>query len=92
MDSADAFTAMDINMHLIIHAGGVRILRDEKDQVTRVLQPKSDPVDGELVEAPIYVEIDRQEDNDVIFETIRKALNDVLIDNVRVVSDFLYYF
>lgn len=83
-----ALGAMDINMHLIIHAGGVRIVRDKDGLVTEVLTPDSPPQEGEVAEAPIYIEIDRQEDDELNFENIRKTLNDVLIDNNRVVSDF----
>ena len=53
--------------HLIIHLGGLRILRDNKRNVTEVL-PYNEEVKSERNEAHIYIEIDRQTDSKILMQ------------------------
>ncbi len=74
------------NVHLIIHMGGVKVTRDSKGNLIDLL-----PYDaiGKNVyqEAPIYFEIDRQDDEKIL-ESIRKDLFSVLQDIKRAYDDW----
>jgi glutamate dehydrogenase len=51
----------DLQIHFIIHFGGLKVLRDAENRITDILPPgAADP--KERPEAPIYIEIDRQTD------------------------------
>lgn len=59
---------MDLVSHLIIHIGGVRLARNKQGMVTKVLPRNGDGPKGTLVEAPIFMEIDRITDPVLIAE------------------------
>jgi glutamate dehydrogenase len=71
---------LGLNFHLIIHFGGMKLLRDETGKVIEVL-PFDTPIgDGVVAEAPIHMEVDRQTDPAILEDltkNLRKVLNDV---------------
>lgn len=70
---------MELNIHLIIHMGSLRLKRDSQGNVIEVLEPNAKD-ESVPAEAAIYIEIDRQSDPLVlekIEENIRHVLNDV---------------
>ncbi len=68
-------------IHYAIHFGGLKVLRDEENQIKTIL-PIGEITPKALSEAPIYIEIDRQVDPEVM-ETLRLNIESVLAD-VRV--------
>lgn len=74
--------------HLMIHTGGIRVLRDENGYMTKVL-----PYDHEqnnhryILEAPIYMEIEKQTDPHVL-EEIKENIIRVLDDVRAAVEDW----
>lgn len=82
---------MEINrhgylVHYIVHLGGVRVKRDEQNRICE-LYPRDKPVKDTLVEAPIYLEIDRQIDPEVM-KQLEHDLKKVLSDVELAVSDW----
>ena len=75
---------MEINrhgylVHYIVHLGGVRLKRDDNHRITHIY-PRDRAVKDTLVEAPIYLEIDRQMDPEVMKQLehdLKRVLNDV---------------
>lgn len=65
--------------HLMIYIGGVKVCRDKKNCVEDVLSYHSTHVKACTIEAPIYMEIDRQTDP--------KALADIQSNIARVLKD-----
>ena len=59
---------MGLTSHLIIHMGGLRILRGKDNEVTAVFPRYSNIPEAVLTEAPILMEIDRQTDPLVLEE------------------------
>lgn len=74
--------------HLVIHMGGFCVKRDKKNQITSVLPRASKKDKNVIVEAPIFIEIDRQTDPQVL-EELHRNLERVLEDNRAVVEDWL---
>lgn len=78
---------MRIGLHLIIHMGGVRLIRGQDDEVTSVLPRQGAAPHDAVTEAPIFLIIDRQSDPaiiDKLFEHVERALE----DNSAVVTDW----
>ncbi|MFY7697249.1 MAG: NAD-glutamate dehydrogenase [Legionella sp.] len=73
--------------YLIIHMGGLHLIRNENNQIVSVLPKNGDLPENAQIDAPIFLEIDRQTDP-VIIEEIRQQLERVLIDNRAVVEDW----
>lgn len=76
----------DLQIHFMIHFGGLKLLRDDKHRIIEVLpigamNPKA------TSEAPIYIEIDRQTDPHVM-ETLCKNIQRVLSDVRQAVHDW----
>jgi glutamate dehydrogenase len=75
---------MEINrlgftIHLIIHSGGMKVNRDEEGRI-KTIYPFDSNVKNASIEAPIYLEIDKQTDPEVlrsITENLQRILNDV---------------
>ncbi len=67
-----------IQIHLAIHFGGLKVIRDTADRITEIV-----PIDGvdpkATTEAPIYFEIDRQNDL-AVMEELAVALQQILAD------------
>ena len=82
---------LDINrhgflVHHIIHLGGMRVLRNDKHQIVEIL-PQSKKAPGSVMEAPIYLEIDRQTDPEVL-RHLQSSLEGVLQDVAASVTDW----
>lgn len=77
----------ELTIHLMIHMGGMRFIRDKKGKVDRVLPLEGNDEDGAISEVPIYIEIDRQS-NEKQLKNIREGIIDVLKDINQVVSDW----
>lgn len=71
----------DIQIHLAIHFGGLKVVRDANHCIQLILPPGGTSPDA-TTEAPIYFEIDRQSDPK-IFEELKTDIEHVLSD-VRV--------
>lgn len=72
---------MGYSTNLIIHLGGMQVRRDKKGHITEVL-PFDDLADDVIIEAPIYLEIDKETDPaklKAIEENLYQILNDVSI-------------
>lgn len=80
---------LGFTVHLMIHMGGMQVCRDQDGFVTKVeaYNVDSDDIRG-TVEAPVYMEIDRQTDP-VVLAMIEENLNRVLLDVETVVQDWL---
>lgn len=82
---------MGFEAHLVIHMGGLTVKRNEKNQVVQVLPRSSNPAMDHktdvFVEAPIFMEIDRQTDP-AILEELHRNFDRVLEDNRAVVEDW----
>lgn len=85
-------TLMEINRlgltaHLIIHAGGMKIERNTEHHITRILKSEDAPTNSTHPEAPIMIEIDRQ--NDVAeLEKLQQNLLRILSDVRIAVEDW----
>lgn len=74
--------------HLVIHMGGLCLQRDKHNhKITAVLPRGSDTEASVSVEAPIFIEIDRQTDP-VVLQELFHSFKRVLEDNVAVVEDW----
>lgn len=70
---------LSYSTHLVIHLGGMQVRRNEQHQITEVLPFEAAHKEG-LVEASIYMEIDRQNDESKLAEieaNLYRILNDV---------------
>lgn len=79
---------MQISMHMSIHMGGLRVERNEKNEMIRILPRYSHPSNDVLLEAPILFEIDRQTSPDVLKE-LQNALETALDDTRDVFEDWI---
>lgn len=82
---------MEINrrgfkIHFMIHMGGVKLRRDTKGVVIDILPLDSEQGDA-AVEAPIYIEIDRESDTKNL-ENLKQGLERVIGDVQLVVQDW----
>ncbi len=71
---------MGLSSHLIIHMGGISVRRDKENHIIEILPRNSESKQKDIIhEAPIFVEIDRQTDPEILHllhENIEKALRD----------------
>ncbi|KTD21152.1 NAD-glutamate dehydrogenase [Legionella londiniensis] len=79
---------MGLASHLIIHMGGLRVIRNEKNIITDILPQQGKLPKEAEVDAPIFMEIDRQTDPSMLEELYRN-FERVLEDNRVVVEDWL---
>lgn len=79
---------MGLVSHLIIHMGGMHVLRGEDNEVTSVLPRQNKLLKEALNEAPILMEIDRLTDPQIL-EELHRNFERVLEDNTAVVEDWL---
>jgi glutamate dehydrogenase len=79
---------MGLISHLIIHMGGMHVLRNANHEVTTIFPRHGHAHDGALSEAPILMEIDRQTDPQILKE-LHSNFEHVLEDNRAVVEDWL---
>ena len=81
---------LGLESHLVIHMGGLKVIRDDHNQVIDILPRNgntNEKIKGLIVEAPIFIEIDRQTDP-LILEELHRNFERVLIDNHAVVEDW----
>lgn len=81
-----ALTRLGYTIHLIIYSGGMKVYRDEAGAITKIF-PFDSSVKDAIVEAAIYMEIDKQTDPKVLKE-ISDNLHRVLKDVRDAVSDW----
>lgn len=70
---------LGFTVHLIIHPGGIRVRRDSKNRIVAFL-PNDAKSQDVIVEAPIYMEIDRQTDPDkltLVQDNLERVFNDI---------------
>nr|WP_230206126.1 NAD-glutamate dehydrogenase [Coxiella-like endosymbiont of Amblyomma americanum] len=71
---------LGLTTHLMVHMGGVKISRNKKYQVNNIFAYHIESYKENTLEAPIYMEIDRQTDLKVLMDiqrNIRRVLRDV---------------
>lgn len=78
---------MGIASHLIIYLGGLKLVRDKNDDVTKILPRESKLIKGAISESPIFIEIDRQTDP-IVLQELHTNLEKVLTDNRAVSEDW----
>ena len=92
-------TRLNLDHFFMVHMGGMLVLRDNKGAITDIERYKGQEIKVGVVEAPIYIEIEKQHDP-AAMESIRlhllRVLNDVCIavadwpnmcEKMRVLSD-----
>lgn len=78
---------MESSIHLIIHMGGMAVVRDNKGNITDILPKNTSSVPKAVIEAPIFIEIDRQTDP-VVLHKFLDEFNLSLKKNCAVVDDW----
>lgn len=78
---------MGIGIHLTVHMGGIRLLRDTENRVIEVLPRNDDQAPDALVEAPIVLKINRQTDPELI-KKLEHQFQQVLTENRAVIDDW----
>ncbi|WP_028387863.1 NAD-glutamate dehydrogenase [Legionella fairfieldensis] len=80
---------LGIVSHLIMHMGNLRVKRNNENEITDVLSRNDQISDKEvIVEAAIFIEIDRQTDTSVL-EELHRNFERVLDDTRAVVEDWM---
>ncbi len=79
---------MGFSSHLIIHMGGLRLMRGKNNEVSAVLPKYGEIPEGAETDAPIFMEIDRITDHTVLDE-LHRQFERALADNRAVVEDWL---
>lgn len=82
----NALNKRDITTHIIVHAGGIKVKRDEKNCITEVLPVETEDKNCSS-EALIFIEIDRQT-NPAILTDLENSILGVLEDVRLAVSDW----
>lgn len=77
---------MGLTQHLMIHTGGMRVVRDQQGMITAVL-PFAQSEPKAVLESPLYMEIDRQTDP-AILEEVKENITHVLGDVRLTVNDW----
>ncbi|MBS0359550.1 MAG: NAD-glutamate dehydrogenase [Proteobacteria bacterium] len=80
-------TRLGFTIHLIISFGGMKICRDAKGKIYKILPYNAEVTKEVTPEAPMYIEIDRVTDPKVL-EDIKTNLERVLTDVREVVEDW----
>ncbi|QIN32503.1 NAD-glutamate dehydrogenase [Legionella longbeachae] len=79
---------MGLSSHLTIHMGGIRVKRDKNNKICEILPRNQLTTEtGILHEAPIFIEIDRQTDPEML-EQLHKGCERALEDNRVVFEDW----
>ncbi len=78
---------LGLSSHLIIHMGGIRLSRNAKHEIEEIYPKRGEIVPDMLVEAPIFMEIDKQTSTDML-QVLQDTLSKVLVDNRAVVDDW----
>jgi glutamate dehydrogenase len=78
---------MGFSTHLIIHMGGIRLIRNDDHEVSTILPRRGESEPNVVIEAPIFMEIDRVNDPLVMLE-LEQQIERVLKDTHAVVDDW----
>ncbi len=81
-----ALNRLNLNIHLIIHIGNMKISRDTEGRILKLHENQTEEVVS-MPEAAIYIEIDRQSDPEVL-HNISTEIKQVLLDVSSVVEDW----
>ncbi len=81
-----AINRRGLQIHFIIHFGGLKVKRDKENRITDILPPGASN-NGSTSEAPIYIEIDRLMDENEI-ASLRQEIERVLGDVHLAVVDW----
>lgn len=81
-----ALNRLNLNIHLIIHMGNLKLSRDSEGKIQSVLE-RGTAGGSYISEAAIYIEIDRQSDLKVL-DNIETELKQVLMDVRTIVDDW----
>lgn len=89
VDSARiAMNELGMNIHFMIYTGGVNVKRNAAGVITEVVPYDLNSIAAhDTIEAPIYIEIDRQTDPDVL-RTIETQINSAMHDVEVTVQDW----
>ena len=79
---------MNIAPYLIIHMGALRVERNKDNVIVRIVPRHENPTDSIVLEAAIFVVIERQTDP-LVLETLHKNLINALDDNRAVFEDWM---
>lgn len=83
-----AINRLGLMSHLVVHMGGLCLKRNKTDnQIVAVLPRGNETEESVSVEAPIFIEIDRQTDPAVL-EELHRSIEKTLEDNRAVVEDW----
>ncbi len=78
---------MRLGLHLMIHMGGVRLTRGKDHEVTGVLTQQGTAALDAIMEAPLFLVIDRLS-NPTVIDELYSHIERVLEDNTAVVADW----
>lgn len=86
---------LGLTTHLLIYIGGIRVCRNRRHQMNNILAYHATHDIESTIEAPLYMEIDRQTDPKVLAEiqrNIRRVLKDVraAVEDWRAMKDRMY--
>lgn len=83
-----AINRLGIDLHLVVHMGGIRVVRNAAGEITSIIPKKSSQTDDFETEAPIFFLVTRQTDPKLIAAMESEILK-VLQDNHLVVQDWM---
>lgn len=78
---------MESALHLVVHMGGIRVIRNKKGEITEILPRHCTANPNGIVEAPIFIEIDRQTDPKLLDDLVNE-FKIALDKNTAVVDDW----
>ncbi|MDF1756699.1 MAG: NAD-glutamate dehydrogenase [Legionellaceae bacterium] len=78
---------LESSLHLVVHMGGICILRNAKGLITEIHDKNCELDSKAIIEAPIFIQIDRQTDPDVL-KSLHEQFAMALQMNTAVVDDW----
>ncbi len=78
---------MESALHLVVHMGGICVLRNKKGEIKELLPRHCNSNPDSMVEAPIFIEIDRQTDPKILDDLLAE-FQIALDKNMAVVDDW----
>jgi glutamate dehydrogenase len=78
---------LGLSSHLVIHMGGIRLSRNEQNEIAEIYPKRGEIIPDMQIEAPIFMEVDRQT-SQATLQILHENLTKVLIDNRAVVDDW----
>ncbi|NBX85416.1 MAG: NAD-glutamate dehydrogenase [Gammaproteobacteria bacterium] len=79
---------MGLALHLVIHMGGIRLVRNAKHEITSILSKDDTSKKEYQIEAPIFFLVDRQTDPAAL-QQLQNEISNVLNDTQVVVKDWM---